>query len=120
VTAGSFFDTGSNGFFFNSNIQLCPEDQADGFYCPNSNVSETAVNKSVGTSQSLPVTFTVSNADNLFNSNNVAFNDLAGSNDGASTFDGFDWGLPFFFGRTVFLAIDGSPSPLGKGPYTAY
>lgn len=118
VTAGSFFDMGSNGFFFNSNITQCID--AHGFYCPGSTLGENATNKSVGTSVSAPVSFTVANADTLFNSNNAAFDNLAGSNDGGSTFDGFDWGLPFFFGRTVFLAIDGSTTPLGKGPYTAY
>jgi hypothetical protein len=32
----------------------------------------------------------------------------------------FGWGLPFFFGRTVFLAIEGQPTPAGAGPYYAF
>ncbi len=117
-TAGGFFDTGSNGYFFNSSIQQCID--APGFYCPASTVSESATNKSVGSSVSGVVTFSVSNADTLFSSNNTAFDDLGGTLDGGTTFDGFDWGLPFFFGRTVYLGINGSSSSLGKGPYTAY
>src|SRR5208283_3651790 len=74
VTAGSFFDTGSNGFYFNSNITQCSD--AIGFYCPASDVAESATNRSVGTSASTPVAFTVSNADSLFNSNNAALDDL--------------------------------------------
>ena len=30
------------------------------------------------------------------------------------------WGLPFFFGRNVFVAIEGQSTPAGVGPYWAY
>jgi hypothetical protein len=33
---------------------------------------------------------------------------------------GFDWGLPFFFGRNVFVAIQGQSTPGGTAPYWAY
>ena len=119
TTAEGFFDTGSNGYFFNdSSIKECSD--GSGFYCPASAVSESATNKSVGSSVSGVVTFSVSNADNRFNSNNAAFDDIAGTFDGTPTFDGFDWGLPFFFGRNVYIGIDKRSSSLGKGPYTAY
>ncbi|MEO5671342.1 MAG: DUF3443 family protein, partial [Ramlibacter sp.] len=32
----------------------------------------------------------------------------------------FDWGLPFFFGRNVFVAFTGASTPRGIGPYWAY
>lgn len=122
VTAGGFFDTGSAIYFFNdSSISQCSEASGlFGLYCPADTLSKSATNKSVTGSVSSVVTFEISNANNLLNSNNAAFDDLGATFDGGNTFDGFDWGLPFFFGRTVYLAIDGSPSSLGKGPYTAY
>jgi hypothetical protein len=120
-TAGSFFDTGSNGLFFNSNsITQCSSEELDGFYCPASTASESATNLSVGTSTTGSVSFSVADAQKLFNTNDNAFDDLGGTFDGGTTFDGFDWGLPFFFGRQVYFGISNASSPLGTGPYTAY
>jgi hypothetical protein len=116
-TAGpGFFDTGSNGYFFNdSSITEC-----DDWYCPKSTLAESATNESVGTAASNVVNFQIANADTLFDTDDAALDDLGGTLDGGSSYDGFDWGLPFFFGRTVYLGIAGASSPLGAGPYTAY
>ena len=64
------------------------------------------------------VNFSVANADNLFNNNpsDTVLGQLAGPNSLA----GFDWGLPFFYGRNVFTAIEGQSTPGGVGPYWAY
>jgi hypothetical protein len=65
------------------------------------------------------VNFAVANADQIFNANPSfnAFNDLAvPSGDGTT----FAWGLPFFYGRTVFTAIEGRNTPAGMGPYFAF
>jgi hypothetical protein len=64
------------------------------------------------------VSFTVANTDTLFaHASYTAFDDLAGPGGGKVT---FDWGLPFFIGRSVFVALDGAATPGGKGPYFAY
>jgi hypothetical protein len=117
VTAPGVFDTGSNGYFFDdSSIPEC-----SGWDCPSSTLSLSATNESVGSSASGTVNFNVENADSLFDSGNVAFDDLGATYDGGSTFDEFDWGLPFFFGRTVYICNLGSScSSLGTGPLTAY
>ncbi len=115
----SFLDSGSNGLYFLTSSATGIPDCSDApfFYCPTSTRNLTATNQgSNGTSGQ--VKFSVANADNLFNSNATAFvfADLAGPN----SLDGFDWGLPFFFGRNVFTAIEGKGSPGGTGPYWAY
>jgi len=62
------------------------------------------------------VNFSVANADNLFNNTAAfAYNNLAGPNSNT-----FDFGLPFFFGRNVFTAIENQNTPAGPGPYFAY
>jgi hypothetical protein len=32
----------------------------------------------------------------------------------------FDWGLPFFYGRNVYAAVEQQSTPGGSGPYIAY
>jgi len=112
----SFIDSGSNGLFFldaaTSGLSACRGN--DSFYCPATTTSLTATNQGQGgTATSL--SFTVANANVLFNSPNWAFNNLGGPNAGA-----FDWGLPFFYGRNVYTAIELQPTPGGTGPYFAY
>ncbi len=112
----SFIDSGSNAYFFlDSNatgISQCGD--AASFYCPSSTQNLTATNAGQnGTSTT--VNFSIANADNLFNSSNVLFNNIGGPNSGV-----FDWGLPFFMGRNVFVSIAGKTAPGASGPYVAY
>ena len=115
--SSSFIDSGSTGLFFLSSsaadIAQCTGANA-GYYCPSQTLNLTAQNVGQnGTSGT--VAFSIANAEQLFSTGNAAFNDLGGSNPGA-----FDWGMPFFFGRNVFVAIDGQQTPAGPGPYWAY
>jgi hypothetical protein len=32
----------------------------------------------------------------------------------------FLWGLPFFYGRTVYTAVEAQNTPSGQGPYVAF
>jgi Protein of unknown function (DUF3443) len=115
--SSSYIDSGSNGLYFLSSaatgIPECTGQNA-GFYCPSSTLDLTAQN--IGQNGvSGAVAFSIANAEQLFSTENAAFNDLGGPNHGA-----FDWGIPFFFGRQVFVAIDGQATPAGPGPYWAY
>jgi hypothetical protein len=106
----SFIDSGSNGLFFAlSSVPTC------GFwFCPTSVQSLAATVAGINGATS-NVTFTMGNANSLFASGNNALSNLAGP---ASNY--FDWGLPFFFGRRVFTAIEASATPAGNGPYYAF
>jgi len=113
----AFVDSGSNAFFFLdetlTGLTVCPSDNS-GFYCPGSPANLSATTSSG--SATANVTFTIANADTLFaNQAAFVFNSLGGPNPGT-----FDWGLPFFFGRNVFNAIDGKTTPAGPGPFWAY
>lgn len=112
----SFVDSGSNAFFFlDSRITGLPScNDNSGFYCPGSSTSVSTLISSG--SQSATINFNVENADALFSKGgNSVFLSLGGPNPGT-----FDWGLPFFFGRSVFTAIDGRTTPAGTGPFWAY
>jgi len=117
----SFIDSGSNGYYFaDSSLATC-SGNAD-FYCPSSTVTLMATNVGANGVTS-NVSFQVANLNALSN-NNFAFNDVAGT---AATSTGtdmlsndFDFGLPFFFGRNVFVAIDGQVAGGTAGPYYAY
>ena len=111
--AGSFVDSGSNAYFFPDNaIPVC----SSGFYCPAATQQFTATMQGVnGTSGT--VGFSVANGDSLLNSPYAAFSNLGGQ---VPAISGFDWGLPFFFGRRVYTAIEGKSTSGGSGPYVAY
>jgi len=113
----SFIDSGSNGYFFlNATTTGIPDctDQT-GFYCPTSTQNLTATTEGTN-GVSGTVNFSVANADTLFaNASDFVFGDLGGLAPNS-----FDFGLPFFFGRNVFVAIENKSTPGGTGPYWAY
>ncbi|MFO1432175.1 MAG: DUF3443 domain-containing protein [Candidatus Competibacteraceae bacterium] len=112
----SFIDSGSNGLFFltpaETGLPTCPV--SPGFYCPTTEQSFTVTNTG-SDGRSGTVTFKIANAQQLFNSGNNAFDNVGGTYNG-----GFDYGLPFFFGRNVYSAIENQNTPGGVGPYWAY
>jgi hypothetical protein len=117
----SFIDSGSNALFFNdSSLQLCSQTAPlNAFYCPPATASLTATNQGQnGTTTS--VGFSIANL-NKVDGSNFALDDVGGP---AATIAGFgpyfDWGLPFFYGRTIFFALEGTTAGGSAGPYYAY
>lgn len=119
----SFVDSGSNGLFFqDAAIPVCqPGTAAPGFYCPapaaTFNGSATIP---LANGASATVIFSIANAVTLLAGNPGfdAFGNLGGPQLGPNS---FDWGLPFFYGRNVFTAIEGPGTPGSPaGPYVAF
>ncbi|WP_129125522.1 DUF3443 family protein [Geomonas oryzae] len=118
ISSFGFFDTGSNALFFpnpdSSLLPVCPSPNTD-WYCPPATRTLSATNTAANGSPSSTVSFSISSLETLFNTSNNVFVDIGGP----SSF-GFDWGLPFFMGRSVAFGIEGESSTLGTGPYVAY
>lgn len=108
----SFLDSGSNALFFpDATIPVCVPSSS--FYCPATTLSLSAVNSSFNGSVSRPISFTIENPQLLPRSIKAA---SIGGGTAGTGIRGFDFGLPFFFGRTVFVALSSG----GTGPYWAY
>jgi hypothetical protein len=122
--SSSFIDSGSNGLYFpDSSIAVCPNTQsnpsASEFYCPAATLSETATMQGQN-GLTNPVPFDVVSLNSISNSF-YASDALAGpapSNSSLGSY--FDWGLPFFYGKRVFTAIDGKAAGTATGPFYAY
>jgi Protein of unknown function (DUF3443)/Cep192 domain 4 len=126
---GSFIDSGSNGFFFldtaqtgltDCSVATNPGNAAlfTGFYCPNSNGSFPFAISNQGTNNvPAAVNFNIVNIAIYVNANPsfAAFSDAGGPFPGT-----VDFGLPFFYGRTVFTGIEGQTVGAFTGPFFAY
>ena len=115
----SFIDSGSNGLFFTppfgSPIPDCPSPNS-AWFCPASTLSLTATNTGASGAPSGVVPFHIGNLEDLTaNPFFRVFSEIGGTFPGS-----FDWGLPFFFGRTVIVGYEGAASSIGNGPYWAY
>ena len=124
--ANSFIDSGSNGIFFNdSSITKCvappsdPTSQIVNFYCPATTLSLGPLSiQGMNGVMANNLTFSVGNAQTMFNNNTFdAFPQLAGTNPNSAS---FDYGLPFFYGRRVAVAVEGATTSAGTGPYIAF
>jgi hypothetical protein len=116
----SFIDSGSNGLYFPNltNIATC----ADGFYCPPSllPLSATMQGSDGANSQSIP--FVIGNIDTAILGSTATQNYAVYAPLGAPNGDqtSFDWGLPFFYGKSVFVVMDGQAVGGKTGPYVAF
>jgi hypothetical protein len=126
ILSNSFTDTGSNGIYFDSlqgaapPIPLCAAPLA-GFYCPAaSKILSAQLSDRFGTTAA--VSFQIDNAQSqLAGVRNAVVPGLSGDIGNPRI---FDWGLPAFYGRKVFVGLEGKTSILGAaavvGPFNAF
>jgi hypothetical protein len=120
----SFIDSGSNIYLFVDNsITPCSNANFKGFYCPTPPLSLTPTIKGQN-SGSKSGAFTLYNAQTELVAN---FAVAPGIGANPNLFSGitpyptsFDFGLPFFYGRNVYTAIEGRNAGGVAGPYIAF
>lgn len=115
----SFIDSGTNGNYFTSNLPTCTQTNYTDFYCPTSTQSLSATLHGLNGITSV-IPFSVANTYTMLNANPTfaVFPDLGGTYPG--TTPTFDFGLPFFYGRRVAVALENVTTAVGAGPYFAF
>ncbi|MGH8253135.1 MAG: DUF3443 family protein [Steroidobacteraceae bacterium] len=119
--AHSYIDSASKGIYFDDAIPACDSASvAGGLYCPGT-AAPLALSASVQGSNgsNVQVDFSVDDGLALLQAQPTynAFGNIAGPLGDATA---FDWGLPFFYGRSVYVAIEGQSAGGSTGPYFAF
>lgn len=129
-----FLDSGSSLISFPANtgtdtLTDCgPQDaRYAGLFCPSQTTPFSATNEGSGGTSGTS-SFSIMSALNLINSGNIVFSDMAANSFpvDSTTFKVessepyFDWGMPFFLGRSIYLGFAGAQSSLGTGAYWAF
>jgi hypothetical protein len=110
--ARAVFDSGAPAIaFFDSSIPRCAAGSS--IYCPSAPLAISAINRSGGVVDT--ATFTISTPPSNPNVTAILLGQAVSDPN-----DFMFWGLPFYFGRTVFTAIAGQSTTGGAGPYVAY
>jgi hypothetical protein len=114
----ALIDSGTDSLSFDDpTMAVCSSGTYVGYYCPKvAPQSVYAVNTGVGMNNATNrVDFAIADP-NSFVANAAAFIDLGGG--GGST--RLTWGMPFFYGRKVYIGIDQRLSGTYTGPFYAY
>lgn len=119
----SFLDSGSNDYFFiDTTLNPCTRSDLIAFYCPTSPMLLspllTATNGATASGaftlySPLPLLAGVNVAPGLGINPTLVKPPLPFANS-------FDFGMPFFFGKTVYTAIEGRTTGSATGPYFAF
>lgn len=118
----SFIDSGSNFLYFQKISALPYCSGSTTWFCPSSVQTFSAVLKGSGGSPTGSVSFDIGNTNTLVSYGNMVYDNIGGDI-GSSNM--FDWGLPFFLGRSVYVGIKGSSATVNgnqtaNGPFWAF
>jgi hypothetical protein len=114
----ALIDSGTDAYAFSDpSIVVCSTGAFIGYYCPAvAPLALFAVNSGVGANNATnTVNFALADPNN-FILTAAAFTDLGAG--GGST--NFTWGMPFFYGRKIYIGIDQKAAGAYTGPYYAY
>lgn len=114
-TTCAYMDTGSSCYFFPNSTSNAIAVDSGGDYNPSSPLTLTATMIGMN-GVSLTENFVVASPD-AAQSGTVVI-PYWGVEEASS--QPFDWGLPFFFGKTVFVGNQNATTAIGAGPYYAY
>jgi uncharacterized protein DUF3443 len=122
--ANSFIDSGSNGIFFaDSSIAVCTNAQINTFYCPGNTLTLGLSIQGANGTMVNNLTFNVGNAQTMSSTAPTdtysVLPELAGTLPAGNT-GSFDYGLAFFYGKRVAVAVEGDKTSVGTGPYIAF
>lgn len=122
--ADSYIDSGSSSYLFADNsIPGCTGTDYVGYYCPASSTNIQAALQTNG-GGSANVSLALNNAQSLLSTDDAALPGLGGNPSALKITDespsSFDFGLPFFYGRNVYTAIEGRSAGGVTGPYYAF
>ncbi|MGN6820967.1 MAG: DUF3443 family protein [Sphingomonas sp.] len=119
----SFLDSGSNDYFFiDTSLNPCTDPTLIAFYCP---LMPTPLSPVLTATNGA----TASGAFELYSPLNVNGTSTVAPGLGVNPTlvkpplpfaNSFDFGVPFFFGKTVYTAIEGRPAGGLNGPYVAF
>ncbi|MDB5039178.1 MAG: lipoprotein of unknown function, partial [Bacteriovoracaceae bacterium] len=113
----SFIDSGSNSYELPTppgNILPDCGGVLAGYFCPSGTKILGAIMGGTP-ANTLTSAFEIGNFSTLEKTSNQVFIEVGNSDSNV-----FDWGLPFYLGRNIYVGIIGTTSSIGIGPYWAY
>lgn len=122
INYSGFLDSGTNTLSFNgsgiSGLSQCTG-QLAGFFCPISTINLSPSNLN-SNSNYINSSISIANAYNILNSGDSAYSNIGATIPSGIGQNYIDYGIPFFYGKTIQLVFQGSSSNIVNGPAWAW